>query len=465
MDNQERPTPETESTNAEMIEEEIEEEIREETERTAAEADEVTEAEAPAEPVKKSGMSASVKRAVIFMCAACLLLVATVIVMQFRKKNTAETAQSGPAETLNEEALYREARAAVKEIDFAAIYATHKPEEIVAKVGDHEITWSEYFRFFFDYANQIDDYMVTATMYYGVTPAWEDVFDAASGAVFKDMPAEYAEEDILKYASINGYAKENGLTLSESNAKAVEDTVTAAKEAYCGENATEEAFAEVLGKSYLSRELYSYLISSGFLYQQMFTDLYGENGAYVKEADAVNYLEKQGYVSANHILFMTIDRNTGEKVDEDTVNGNKKRAQEIAAELQGIEDGKECLEKFLTYKEELDEDTGKTAYPQGYTFTSGMMVAEFENAVNELGEYEVSDPVESAYGYHVIIRLPLSGDAVLEYSDAGTPITAKAKFANEEYAEKMQTYMDSLKIEYAEGFTAPEIKDYLISEK
>jgi len=467
MDDQEKLTPETENVNTAGTEQPSDMTEKEITEGNgAADSENGTgSGTEPEEPVKKSKMSASAKRAVIFMCVACLLLAATVVVMQFRRKGTAATVQSGQTDTVDQEALYNEARAAVKEIDYAAIYATHKPDEIVAKVGNHDVTWSEYFRFFFDYASQIDDYMVTSTMYYGVTPSWEDEFDATNGTMLKDMPALYAEEDILKYASINGYAKEHGLALSETNTQTVEDTMTAAKEAYCGENASEKAFEEVLGKSYLSRELYSYLVSSGYLYQQMFTDLYGENGAYVNEADAVKYLEDQGYVSANHILFMTIDRSTGEKVDEDTIKSKLKRAQEISEELQGIENVDERREKFLKYKAELDEDTGKTAYPKGYTFTKGTMVTEFENAVNELGEYEVSDPVESTYGYHVIMRLPLSGDAILEYSDAGTPITAKAKYANEDYANKMQTYMDSLKVEYAEGYQAPEIKDYLISDK
>ena len=39
------------------------------------------------------------------------------------------------------------------------------------------------------------------------------------------------------------------------------------------------------------------------------------------------------------------------------------------------------------------------------------MVESFENAVLDLGENEYSGPVESNYGYHVILRLPIDPDA------------------------------------------------------
>ncbi len=37
-----------------------------------------------------------------------------------------------------------------------------------------------------------------------------------------------------------------------------------------------------------------------------------------------------------------------------------------------------------------------------------MMVEEFENGVLSLADYEVSEPIESSYGYHITLRLPLS---------------------------------------------------------
>lgn len=51
-------------------------------------------------------------------------------------------------------------------------------------------------------------------------------------------------------------------------------------------------------------------------------------------------------------------------------------------------------------------DPGMSNYPNGYLFTDGEMVSEFENAVKALPIYScTSIPVKSDYGYHVILRL------------------------------------------------------------
>ena len=82
--------------------------------------------------------------------------------------------------------------------------------------------------------------------------------------------------------------------------------------------------------------------------------------------------------------------------------------------------------------------------------------------VNALGDYQVSDPVESSYGYHVIMRLPLSADAVIQYaSDGQTPMTARSMASNEEYAAQLQAYYDSHPFTYAEGFAPVDLLDYV----
>ncbi len=56
--------------------------------------------------------------------------------------------------------------------------------------------------------------------------------------------------------------------------------------------------------------------------------------------------------------------------------------------------------------EEYNTDPGQTR-ESSYTFSYGEMVEEFEKAAFELKEDEISLPVKSAFGYHVIKRLPL----------------------------------------------------------
>ena len=160
---------------------------------------------------------------------------------------------------------------------------------------------------------------------------------------------------------------------------------------------------------------------------------------------------------------MTVDPATGEALDEAAKAQKLEQAKAVAQELQAITDTEALLARFRELKDEYCEDTGKVNFPEGYTFTPGTMVQEFEDAVNALEDYQVSDPVETSYGYHVIMRLPLSVDAAIEYaSDGVTPLTAKGKASNQEYGQRLQSFYESLTPEYAPGFTPPDLLAYVI---
>ena len=89
------------------------------------------------------------------------------------------------------------------------------------------------------------------------------------------------------------------------------------------------------------------------------------------------------------------------------------------------------------------------------------MVPEFENAVKSQEAYQVSDPVQSSYGYHVIMTLPLDANSILDYSSSGTPMTARSIVSNTAYSQAVDTYTEEQTLTYAEGFTPPVLTEYL----
>ena len=347
----------------------------------------------------------------------------------------------------------------MKTLDYDALYALHEPDEVVMTVGEHEVTWSEYFYYLYRQATSVEGYFSMMSTY-GLPANWTDPADD-SGATYIDLTLDSAETTARSLAAMEGFAEELGLELDEEDLKTIAEKEETDIASACGEDATREDFDAYLSGIYLTPALYDRMNRLSVMYQKGYLELYGANGEKLSDEEAMAYLEENGFMSANHILFMTIDPTTGEALDEETAAAKLAQAQEIAAELQGISDPEELLARFAELKTELDEDTGKVAYPDGYVFQPGEMVPEFENAVKSQEAYQVSDPVQSSYGYHVIMTLPLDANSILDYSSSGTPMTARSIVSNTAYSQAVDTYTEEQTLTYAEGFTPPVLTEYL----
>lgn len=395
------------------------------------------------------------KKLVILLVVVCLLFAGFISwqTVDFKKPVIEDTAQEQPIEQ-------EPAQVSIRSLNAEKLYAAYDPDQLVMTIDGKDITWKDFFYFVNSNAASVSSYFASMQAY-GMAADWEDELEA--GETYQDYVVNYAKEIIRQLIAIEGFAEQNGAGLTVENQQAIDAETQSIKTAACGEGASDEAFEEYLSQMYMNSELYERMAKVNYLYQNGFTALYGENGAFVSEEDAIAYLENNGYMSVNHILYLTTDMSTGAELDAATLEDKKAAADQMSEYLRTleVEDKAELVARFEELKAEQCEDTGKTAYPSGYVFLPGTMVAEFEEASKALAEYEVSQPVKSSYGYHVIIRLPLDADAVVEYTNEGTPLTARSLFANEEYANAMQEYHDSIEIKLAPEFENFSIADYL----
>ena len=365
-------------------------------------------------------------------------------------ENSAET-QEPAAETA--------APVAVEKLDYEALYALHDPAEVVMIVDGKDITWGEYFSWLYMSAMQTEQYFV-AMGNYGVPLKWSDAV-GEDGSTYADAAISGGENTLRQLMTILGYAESQGVEASQETLDAIQAQRDSDKLATVGEDGTEEDFAAFLRSLYRSEEAYQRANMANYLNLQNYTDTYGANGEKVGDEQALGYLADQGYLYANHILLTTMDLQTGEALDEETVAAKAAQAQELADALRAIEDPEELLKRFRELKEEYDEDTGKTAYPDGYVFLPGEMVAEFEEGVKALADYGVSQPVQTSYGYHVILRLPLSADTVVSYDNNGAAVTGRSLFASFDYAAGLDAYLENLSVEYVGDFQAPDLSKYV----
>ena len=332
----------------------------------------------------------------------------------------------------------------VRVIDRAALLALHDADEVVAVVDGQEITWDLYAYWLIGNASSVENYMLTMG-YYGQSVDWNDPWSAETDESYLSYVLNATEEYIKQVAAIEGLAAENGVVLSEETeaeiAKAMEDDRIAS----CGEDATDEEYRAYLKQNGMTPELYERLLRMSYLYQECFKQLYGENGANFSDEDTLAFLEEQGYLAANHILTTEL-----------------KDAEALYGELKAIEERDELLARFGQLKQEKDEDPGKVNNPDGYVFTAGEMVPEFEEAARALELYGISEPVQSEHGYHVILRMPLDPDAVIDYSQSGEGMSARSIAASTRFNETLDERVQNAQVEYAEGFEKPDLEPLLV---
>ena len=344
-------------------------------------------------------------------------------------------------------------------LDYEAIRALYPEDYTAITLEDEKIDWGFYADFLRATGLQYEEYFAQMAAYYGVAAEWTGSIGDGSGMTYAEGMRQETNDTLASFMAIRAFAKEKNVKLDEETLEKLTPEHMAAD--YCGEGATvEDLAAELESGSHLTVDGLRYYSESVALYSALFQELYGAEGEKLTDEEVIAALEEEGYLSAGHILFMTIDPSTGKELEESVITEKLKQADAVVEELRAIKDPDEMLKRFAELKEQYCEDTGKQTYPDGYTFTTGTMVKEFEETVKALGEYEISDPVKTSYGYHVIVRLPLRSDSTL-MNGQSSPVTARQSVAQNGITKALDTWFEAHPATYAEGVEALDLTKFV----
>ena len=254
-------------------------------------------------------------------------------------------------------------------------------------------------------ASYLDSYM----QYYGGS-ALDWSYTMSDGTTMTDYVKNDVRSTLIQQLLLENLAQKYGAELTEDQSAAIESDI----QSFIDQYGSEEAFDAELAKLGLRRETYERVNAANYLYQNLYK-LYLTEGSplYVSDADLAVYAAEQGYITADHILLATKDLSTGESLSDEAKAEKKALAEELVEKLNAYT-GDDLASYFAELADEYSEDTGRASYPTGYTFTNGSMVQEFEDAAYTLSEGEVSGIVESSFGYHILLRLPLDESAAAE---------------------------------------------------
>lgn len=220
--------------------------------------------------------------------------------------------------------------------------------------------------------------------------------------------ADFLKEDAMasaaQYALIADKAKQLGCNMTEEQINELETNLTFTIMTMGGE----EVFHDELRKAGLDYDTFYSISAASYYFAQLREHLFADRPTADEMAD---YIEENDILYAKHILVMTVDPTTRQPLDDATIAEKKSAAESILSQLQNSTD---LAADFDALMFEHSEDTGLISNPDGYIFTAGEMVAEFENATRALEFGQISGLVESTFGYHIILRQDPANSAVAD---------------------------------------------------
>lgn len=318
--------------------------------------------------------------------------------------------------------------------DYDAAYASYDPNAVVFTVNDIEITWEEYYGWLYSIIEQYE-------MYLGTEFAWEDLYSETM--TLEDYAKYYTETMCAQYAIVNAMAKEAGLELTDDQIASIEELL--ASDAVNYTNGDVDAFVEFLESTYMDLEYYYYIQASSIYYQGLYEYYFGVDGDNISDEEVKDFINTNGFLYAKHILFLTQDSATGESLDDAAKAEKYALAEDTLAQLQACHTQEELLAKFDELMNSLSEDGGLASAPNGYYFLPGEMVTEFEEGTKALEPYSISDIIESAYGYHIILRQPITPDSIYDTGYSFRTLASQYAFDNmmsQKFTEAVFSYTE-----------------------
>lgn len=272
-------------------------------------------------------------------------------------------------------------------------------ESTLFTVNGVAVTAEEYVFFLYQSVGYMDQY----AQYMGEDGInWDEDMSGVS-------MADYCKNDAMEIAKLHAVlrqkAEEEGCAFNEEDEAQYQSDLAQMIQSLGGE----EFYRLKLSSNGLSEEGFHRLNQSSFNYSHLEETLYGEGSENAPTDDVMSaYIEKNDLLSAKHILLLTVDPNNYDQekgayasLDDETIAEKKAKADELLAQLRASDDPAALFDTLMS---ENSEDTGLPSNPDGYLFTADEMDPAFEAAVRSLKIGEISEVVESGYGYHIILR-------------------------------------------------------------
>ena len=332
-------------------------------------------------------------------------------------------------------------------------------EDTVMTVNGTAVGFDEYMAGLYQAVSELEDLYQS---YSGTSVDWDGKFMFDDSITNLEWCLKRAGQQAARYRVIEAKADELGLTLTEDQQSAIDEQLESIKEQYVTSDDDSDSQLKAFFATYgYTEDSYKERCRLNYL------------GSKLSDEKVQAYAEENDYITSAHILFLTTETVTAEdgttsskELSDEQKAEKKAKAEELCAELKAITDDSERWARFKELMNEYSEDPGLEQFPEGYCFTTGSMVTEYDDASRALEEYQVSDVVESEFGYHVIMRLPTKGTDLVSYSNgyqqSVVPLTYLA--APVEFDADVADWASSATIKYTKLYDSIDFSQFINSD-
>ena len=276
-------------------------------------------------------------------------------------------------------------------------------------------------------------------------------FPKAGTPEYQSIQTQYVAY-LVELEELRQAAEELGISVSEKDVDAAEKKLI--DERFDGKRADYEKALEKQG--FTAEQYRENALEVSALSSKIFDEV--TKDAKVTDQEILEYYTQNqsqyGTPESRDVRHILIAEKDGDKVDFDS---SKAKADEIYSQLSGGAD-------FASLAKESSADPGSKDAGGKLTITRGQTVPEFDKVSFELDKGELSKPVKTEYGYHVIEAVSDVRKAQTTPIDKVKP-TIRATLLQEKRNEEMQAWVEDLKkgyegkVSYAAGYEPPQLPE------
>lgn len=214
-------------------------------------------------------------------------------------------------------------------------------------------------------------------------------------------------------------------------------------------------FEDYLASFGLTERQFRNLVARDYYIEALQEYYFGANGEKAPSEEEMHQAFDENYFRVKHILISDKDA-TGADLTGDALAEKQALVQEVQDKLAAGEDFDALMEQ---YGEDPGMETNKEGYlidKDGATLDGSYMVEEFTKGATALAVDEISEPVKSDFGWHIIKRVPATEQ---DFEDARYALVYA--LTGESINSLLSEWIEAAEVEYPDGHEELTIVDVL----